>query len=434
MKLLIYAEFNSSRLQFVCQQIFVDWYGWEYTITNHIDVFKQYEGACLNYSKSKIRNKEVFIPCTHLLKSRTIQPLEFSNFQYIKIPAFFKKEQASTIITGDLLSIIFIHLSRYEEYLPYAPDQHGRFTDKESWAAQFNYLTIPIIDKWMNQLFGVFLSLFPHIPPLHRSFNKLITYDIDMAWAYLHKGFFRSMGGIVKTIWEKNYPALSQRLAVIRRQVPDPYQTFSLIENWNKQYAYPTIFFFLLGKHGQYDKNIVPSNPHFQQLIRRIAAYAPIGIHPSYGSNTQPPQLALEIKTLAHITQQPIVHSRQHFLKLHLPYTYQQLLKLGIQHDYSMGYADAIGFRAGTSLPFYWYDLEQERRTDLIIHPFQVMDVTLKEYLLLSPIEAKQQIQELIEATKAENGTFCSLWHNSSFSYLEGWEEWRGVYEFLLKY
>ena len=136
---------------------------------------------------------------------------------------------------------------------------------------------------------------------------------------------------------------------------------------------------------------------------------------------------------MATITSKQIRKSRQHFLKLHLPTTYRRLLEQNITADYSMGYAGAVGFRAGTSRPFYWYDLEKERSTNLCIHPFQVMDVTLKEYLLLSPEQAKIKISELVQAIQATDGVFCSLWHNSSFSFIENWEGWAAVYEHLLE-
>lgn len=49
-----------------------------------------------------------------------------------------------------------------------------------------------------------------------------------------------------------------------------------------------------------------------------------------------------------------------------------------------MGYPEAIGFRAGTSKPYLWYDLLEEKYTALFVHPFCIMDVTCKNYLKLS--------------------------------------------------
>jgi hypothetical protein len=61
------------------------------------------------------------------------------------------------------------------------------------------------------------------------------------------------------------------------------------------------------------------------------------------------------------------------------------------------------------------------------------MDVSLKDYLGLSPNKAKESIQQIIEQCKRVGGTFIPLWHNSSFSELDGWEGWKEVFEYLLE-
>ena len=89
---------------------------------------------------------------------------------------------------------------------------------------------------------------------------------------------------------------------------------------------------------------------------------------------------------------------------------------------------------------FYWYDLENERATTLRVHPFQVMEVTLNEYLHLSPDEAIAQVKPIIESIKAVGGTFTTLWHNSTLTDNEsgqpserGYEGWRKVYEKIIE-
>ena len=113
---------------------------------------------------------------------------------------------------------------------------------------------------------------------------------------------------------------------------------------------------------------------------------------------------------------------------MELPRTYQELLDAGIREDYTMGYAEAPGFRAGMALPFPWFDLEAGRCTELILHPFTVMDVTLKEYQQLSPEQGLRSALQLLDTVRAAGGTFCTLWHNSSFSDIGHWKPWRAVY------
>ena len=147
----------------------------------------------------------------------------------------------------------------------------------------------------------------------------------------------------------------------------------------------------------------------------------------------KPKKISEELISLQAITQQRIDRSRQHFLKLHLPYTYLKLIKAGINHDYSMGYASQVGFKAGTCTPFFWYDLQLEKQSHLTIYPFAVMDVTLQQYLNLKPNQAIAKIDQLMASVKLVDGTFYSLWHNESVSETGRWKGWKVVYEEMLK-
>ena len=127
----------------------------------------------------------------------------------------------------------------------------------------------------------------------------------------------------------------------------------------------------------------------FQKLIQRISKEYEIGIHPSFAGFVHGchGKVIKEKERLEKIVEKKITKSRQHYLNLKFPKTYQNLIKAGITEDYTMGFADQIGFRAGTCTPYYFYDLENETKTDLLIVPFQVMDGTLLHYLKLSPDE-----------------------------------------------
>ena len=123
----------------------------------------------------------------------------------------------------------------------------------------------------------------------------------------------------------------------------------------------------------------------------------------------------------------PITKSRQHYIKLHLPQTYRNLLTIGITDDYSMGFADSIGFRAGTSFDFYWYDLLNEEQTNLKIHPFCVMDVTLKDYMKLRWEHGNFVLKRLEEDVQKVDGTMTLIAHNESLSGYAEWAKWNEV-------
>ena len=140
--------------------------------------------------------------------------------------------------------------------------------------------------------------------------------------------------------------------------------------------------------------------------------FSDVGIHPSYGSGDRVESVQKEIRRLEQILDRPICSSRQHYLKMSFPETYRTLIANGIEEDYSMGYSEVPGFRAGTCTPFKFYDLQANEPTNLTVYPFAVMDRTLNDHLKLSPEEAIERVSDLFAEVKAVHGTLVSVWHN----------------------
>jgi hypothetical protein len=116
-----------------------------------------------------------------------------------------------------------------------------------------------------------------------------------------------------------------------------------------------------------------------------------------------------------------------------MPESYRILLKAGIEEDYSMGYPEEPGFRAGIARPFYFYDVEKDVQTSLKIFPFQLMDATLYKYKKLDCRTSLEIILKLINETKRSGGTFITIWHNTSLLDTPEFRGWREVFESTLK-
>jgi len=127
-----------------------------------------------------------------------------------------------------------------------------------------------------------------------------------------------------------------------------------------------------------------------------------------------------------------VFSSRQHFLCLKLPYTYQTLIGQEIRDDYTMGFADIVGFRIGTARAVKWFDLANNHVTDLTIHPFAFMDGTLNEYLKLTPEQAKEKIKNLFNEVKEFGGDFTFIWHNETIGDYASWKGWSEVFEWSI--
>ena len=239
--------------------------------------------------------------------------------------------------------------------------------------------------------------------------------------------------GYIKSIIALDFKEISERTKVLSGLNKDPFDTFDLQFSLQQKYNLKPIYFILFAQYAQHDKNIYVFNNEFKSLIKSIADYAEVGIHPSYASNNNPKKLFNEILLLSNVLNREVSKSRQHFLKLSFPYTYRNLIEADILQDFSMGYAAETGFRAGICDPFNFYDIDLESETKLKIFPFALMEGTLRDYHNISAYEALKHIKPIIDEVKAVNGTFISLWHNESLSNQKRWIGWHTVYEEMIK-
>jgi len=433
MSIIIYTDKPEKRLEYISDFLFRVVLGGTCECTTDKMAFRQSDRAKINYSHRSFSVDCLVIPVHPFLAHRPLKNWGSESIIVDTLPALFPVAHSSADLEFDLFSMAFFLLSRYEEYLPFSADQHQRFPAKESIAYQKHFLHLPLIDLWAHRLKRLLVKRFPALsfaPPTYR-FRPSI--DIDMAWSFRYKGWLRSLGAVFRDAKAGRLSALRQRFDVLTNQQPDPFYTFDYMEKLHSRLQLKPLYFWLLGQYGPYDKNSDPENHHFRQLIRQQSQQTiTTGIHPSYQSNAQPERIAEEKALLEDILGKSILHSRQHFLMLRFPDTYRHLLAAGIEEDFSMGYASAIGFRAGTAHPFHWYDLEKETVTSLLVHPFQLMDVSLQQYLGYSPEEALAAAGPLVEVCREVGGQFVSIWHNSSLTEDENWKGWRKVYEGLL--
>ncbi|MCX6226158.1 MAG: polysaccharide deacetylase family protein [Bacteroidia bacterium] len=431
--ILIYCPEENPRVTWTFDLVFRQLLGLEYRLTTFPDELIHSDGPRLNYSFKPIAGTP-FVEASGLLFENDVRDQSaklIPGEKWARLPTIFSYVKSPTPLSFDIFSAIFFFVSRYEEYLPFEPDEHHRFRSTESLAFHLGIVENPIVNQWVIEFKEILLSWFGEsVACKEPEYQFIPTIDIDNAWAYAHKGLMRSLGGLWKD--RRDMEARNFRYQVLRDNQPDPYNTYELLNRFHSESKVHPIWFFLVASYGHYDKNISPHNIHFQNLIRQIAADSAVGIHPSYASNSSPSLFQHENELLARILGRSIHQSRQHYLRLHLPDTYRTLSHLGIREDYSMGYADSAGFRAGIASPFRFFDLEENKITDLMVYPFQVMDTCLQQYMKLNPEQSVKKITEIVDQVKKVKGTFISLWHNESLSEWNDWSGWSKVYRELL--
>lgn len=330
----------------------------------------------------------------------------------------------------DVLAAAFYCITRYEEYLPkYEPDEYGRYSHTNSLLFQLGWLKKPIVDEWIQQLITALQVCFPEWQPISTKASTLLSFDVDLAWSYLHKGFWRNVGGTVKSLLRNDRAALQQRLAVLQHKAPDPFDVFAAIQQQHTAAHIPAQYFFLLAQIQKgYDKNISPNSKALQALMRHTATHSAVGLHASWAASLQASVLQQEQNALQHILQQPNQSNRMHYINFRLPQTFRQLLQVGIRQEYSMGYGTINGFRAGTSVPYYWYDLDNECSTELEIHPFGWMDANSIFEQKDAPADAAIELQLMHQRVQQSGGQMITIWHNHLLGLDASGRQWWPVF------
>jgi len=415
--LTIYAPRESPRLRYILDWIFKTCLGADYRITQ-----RPTEEAHISYGTAG--RAPVIIPDVGLLWQSDV-PQRVPDFQIggVKAGEF----------AFDIFGAAFWLLARCEEYGHFTPDRHGRFPHTASALHARGFLEQPLVDAWVERLR---IALVNHsdlsIPKPAFCFQP--TYDIDIAYAYHHKGLRRTLGGLLRDARAGNFSALRQRLGVLKGRRRDPYDAYDFLRSMHAGRSLSAHTFFLAAsKSSAWDKNIPAGHPAFRALVQEAATRGTVGAHPSYFSSEKE-ALIEEEKTAVEIALGKVLHhSRQHFIRLRFPHTYRALIAAGITEDWSMGYPDALGFRAGTSRTFPWYDLEREEETPLQVHPFSFMDVTARDYLGLSAEEAFGRLRAQRDALQELGGTLTTVFHNFSLGTDANWPGWRDAYSAFVR-
>lgn len=430
--ILVYSDKISNRLTYTLNVLFKSILKVNYSLVN-LETFNSCKDKVrINYSNRSLSNC-ISIKPHEILFENNIKKQQITVDWAQNNPYFFKTIE-NTVFNYDIFASTFYIVTRYEEYFTTENDKHNRFKAENSLAHKNNFLEIPVANLWALELKKEIVKKYTKTTFTELKYTYLNTIDIDVAYAYKGKGFIRFTGGFIKALVNLNFSELKNRCNYIFKN-EDIYNTYSKITEFQKKYNTKNRYFINLGDSAKFDKNISYKKKVFSHLLQKLLSEknTKIGIHPSYASNSNYQKIKIEKQRLEKITNKRITKSRQHFLKLKHPETYRQLIKYGITHDFTMGFADKVGFRAGICNTYPFFDILKNQEEDLQITPFQIMDATLNYYENLTPEKASKKIKEIITTVKNVNGTFVSLWHNSSISEVNEWINWTKVYQNLIK-
>lgn len=290
---------------------------------------------------------------------------------------------------------------REEEYERSHRDQWGCWEFGYSESFRDGTLLSPEIDRWAarerRRLADAGVSLEP-LWPDGKAFAFCLTHDVDLvSTASTPRQVLRSMqnslerpphGGLSQQLLRLARPPV--RLARAARSglalSPSTTPTLERCVALELEAGVTASYFFTVlpeGHVSRYDCLYGLNDPctfrgerrRIADVIRQLAEDGfDVGLHGSYHSALEPGLLAAQRATLERATGLEVETTRQHFLHWDIRATPRLQDEAGLAADSTLGFNRAVGFRAGTSLPFHHFDLERGSKLQLIEVPLVIQD------------------------------------------------------------
>ena len=341
----------------------------------------------------------------------------------------WSEDGSQLIIHADLIASAYFLLTRYEE-MSRRPirDSYGRFLGKDSLPYRAGFLHRPIVDEYGEALRELLVST--DVVSKHRlrleerpkTFSG-VNLTHDLARPYNYRGVRSWLRAVLK---ERMNPIQAFRLSFSKDR-EDDYYTFPKFLRWDRATCdllgeeRGLIYFFVrVSSSHALDK---PSYKPLSHYMRRVLAEGErfgvrLGLQCSYASGHDPSLVARERQLFERIFRKRPQGFRHNKLASCEPEDLLQAYVSGFRHDFTMGYADVVGFRLGTCRPVRFINPNIRLLTDLVLHPLILRDLTLSDsrYMGLSQSEAEQAATDLIRTTARYHGELTMLWHNDLLS------------------
>ena len=148
-QIMILVKGLNNRVHYILRHVFFKILGVRPIITNDKDAFLQCSFPKLNYTLQRLGDEPYIYP-GGLVYEKGICPHDIKVDQFKDFPVLFYNGNEE--FPFDVFSAVFYMISRYEEYLAFHPDKYNRFPVVESIAWKYNFLDVPIVDKWIYML------------------------------------------------------------------------------------------------------------------------------------------------------------------------------------------------------------------------------------------------------------------------------------------
>lgn len=424
--MLVHIERPSPRVYYVIDHVLERMLGLDVQYADDAEAFRSATGPRLNYGTQR------FEGAFHIPWSGAIEELPKED----PVVSLHGDARSMFLVNGeeDLFAGIFFLLSLSDELRCKERDGHGRVPSAALFTVRSGIADRPWIDEKVMALGAALEHMWPAELQCAVRYNNCVTVDMDNILRYGGRPFARAIGASLKDLLRGEWSAVVERWKVRGGVLPDPFIRAVECVAAQRDKVQRAIFFFLMQGERSFDHAAGHEHEAVRQVIRRAGGIGVVGLHPSYGSSHEPTTTEKERTTLMRIHGKGINHTRQHFLRWNLPGTLRERSAGGYYEEHTLGFTDRAGFRAGTSTPFPWYDLEREQETRLMLHPFAVMDSALIEHKRMAPDEVVRTMNAMSDLVRAVNGQFVSVWHDRYLSGHREFAPWPEVFERVMEH
>lgn len=326
-------------------------------------------------------------------------------------PLFLEIEPGRFRCTEDVLAATVLVLSRHEEIESTRHDAHGRFEAASSMAARDGYLDRPIVDEYGPALQAVIGAIMPGWEPGPRRLRVKLSHDIDEIGIP-----FSPRAAAVQLFSRRSIMAGLRDLA----SGIAPVQPGSLLQvleicSIAQEHGLRSAVYWKTSPPGPFDSGYSLRDPRVAGAIAWARERnVEMGVHPGYDTFLAPDRLREEADRCRQAVHQQCIGGRQHYLRWR-PETWSHWEQCGLAYDSTLGYADRVGFRAGTCVPYFPWLWQENRPADLLEIPLIMMDRTLTspQYMGLTPDESLAALKRLMRRCEAAGGVLTLLWHNN---------------------
>lgn len=355
--------------------------------------------------------------------------------------AAWQERPAGLALSVDIFGSVFFLLTRYEEVVRRVRDRHDRFPASGSLGAVEGFLDRPLVDEYVDVLWMAMQAIWPGLVRRRSHFRLRLTHDVDEFWAAHGRQASTVIRAVAGDLLRRHDPDLAVRRSRslfesrAGRVDRDPYDTFDFLMDTSERHGLQSTFYLMAGSTDtEFDGHYSLSDPPVARVLRRIHDRGhEVGLHGSYGTYCSEERTHAEFAALRDACSaagfgQPTWGVRQHYLRFENPSTWRIQEAAGFEHDSTLGFADQVGFRAGTCREYQLFDLLGHRTLALRERPLLVMDGTLFDYLALDPVAAAIRTRSIVDACRRHRGDAVLLFHNSSIA----GARWRTFYEELV--